>query len=205
MQLIRILIDVNHRMGVPVEKTEQHRNHYNKETIAGSELWIDGLLCAFEYVKGQTKPIMSKSNTKNQSKSTHPANYHNMKMQDGYVSEPSITHSNSALKLDGSHWVPIGWGRISELVQTVQINDDWTSQQFNFSDDEDERTIADLAAPYWERPAGPVWWCHVSADHPHINEWLSNAAWLHPAISIALRDESRLISERMKHLLYEVH
>ncbi|GAA0156869.1 transporter [Lithospermum erythrorhizon] len=28
--------------------------------------------------------------------------------------------------------------------------------------------------------------------------------WLHPAISIALKDESRLISDRMRHLLYEV-
>lgn len=33
---------------------------------------------------------------------------------------------------------------------------------------------------------------------------MSNAQWLHPAISVALRDESKLISDRMKHLLYEV-
>ncbi|XP_057949920.1 uncharacterized protein LOC131144952 [Malania oleifera] len=101
------------------------------------------------------------------------------------------------------HWVPIGWARISELVQLVQINSGWASQQFEFMD-EDDLTVADLAAPYWERPEGPTWWCHVSASHQFISTWLQNAQWLHPAISVALRDESRLISERMKYLLYEV-
>lgn len=107
-------------------------------------------------------------------------------------------------RFDESHWVPIGWARIYELVQTVQVNGEWVSQQFDFLDDEDDRTIADLASPYWEKPAGPVWWCHVAAGHQFIDSWFNNAQWLHPAISIALRDESRLISERMKHLLYEV-
>lgn len=198
-------------------KVEQSKNHYSKESMAGSELWTDGLLCAFEYVKGQRKTVGSKSNVKNRSTkhhSTHQANSHNMKKQDdGYSSEPTylvdsrvddIGHAHKVLKLDGNHWVPIGWDRISELIETVRINADWTSQQFDFMDDDDDRTIADLAAPYWERPAGPVWWCHVAAEHPHISTWLNNASWLHPAISIALRDESRLISERMKHLLYEV-
>ncbi|KAH7844783.1 hypothetical protein Vadar_031617 [Vaccinium darrowii] len=40
--------------------------------------------------------------------------------------------------------------------------------------------------------------------HPFIDTWLRHAQWLHHAISIALRDESWLISDRMKHLLYEV-
>nr|XP_043624358.1 zinc transport protein ZntB-like [Erigeron canadensis]XP_043624359.1 zinc transport protein ZntB-like [Erigeron canadensis] len=196
---------------MPGEKAEQSKNHYSKEAMAGSELWTDGLICAFEYVKGESRSVKSKPKAKPHS--TRRANSHDMKKQDdGYLSEPTniaeskgddISHAH-ILKLDGSHWVPIGWARISELVETVQINADWTSHEFNFMDDEDDRTIADLAAPYWERPAGPVWWCHVAADHPHISTWLNNASWLHPAISIALRDESRLISERMKHLLYEV-
>ena len=71
-------------------------------------------------------------------------------------------------------------------------------------DDEADLTVADLAAPYWEHPAGPIWWFHVCAGHPSIQAWLSNAQWLHPAVSLALKDESRLISERMKRLLYEV-
>ncbi|KAJ0960242.1 hypothetical protein J5N97_001917 [Dioscorea zingiberensis] len=65
------------------------------------------------------------------------------------------------------HWVPIGWARISEIVQTVQPDASWDSQQFVI-DDEDDFTVADLAAPYWERPVGPVWWCHVSAGHPQL-------------------------------------
>jgi hypothetical protein len=71
--------------------------------------------------------------------------------------------------------------------------------------DEDEATVAELAAPYWERPlAGPTWWCHLDATHHGIASWLRNAHWLHPAVSLALRDESKLISERMKHIFYEV-
>jgi len=86
----------------------------------------------------------------------------------------------------------------------VQVDTDLVLQQFESIDDESDLTVADLAAPYWERPAGPIWWCHVSAFHPSIQAWLSKAEFLHPAVSLALRDESRLISERMKHLLYEV-
>ncbi|KAJ6430503.1 hypothetical protein OIU84_021829 [Salix udensis] len=39
----------------------------------------------------------------------------------------------------------------------------------------------DLVAPYWERPAGPTWWCHVAAGHTSVQAWLNNAKWLHPA------------------------
>ncbi|GKB15629.1 retrotransposon protein, partial [Tanacetum coccineum] len=72
-----------------------------------------------------------------------------------------------------------------------------------FESDDNEVTVADIAVPYRERPVGPTWWCHVEAGHLMVHSWLSNSKWLHPAISIALRDESKLISERMKHLLYE--
>lgn len=107
-------------------------------------------------------------------------------------------------KYPGSYWKPIGWSRISELVQTVQVDTGWASQPIEFADSEDDVSVAEIAAPYWERPVGPTWWCHVIAGHPSITAWLSNAQWLHPAISTALRDESKLISERMKHLFYEV-
>ncbi|KAF0898531.1 hypothetical protein E2562_008125 [Oryza meyeriana var. granulata] len=70
--------------------------------------------------------------------------------------------------------------------------------------DQCDITVADVAAPYWQRPAGPTWWCHVMAGHPAVDAWLATARWLHPAICVALRDESMLISEKMKHLLYEV-
>ncbi|KAK1425368.1 hypothetical protein QVD17_20719 [Tagetes erecta] len=191
---------------MPDQKGEHYKNHY-KEGMLGSELWTDGLLCAFEYVKGQRRSVSSKSNIKHHL--IRQANSHNIKKEEGgYSSDPTnLTESrsdNTIGKLDASHWIPIGWARISELIESVKIHADWTSQQFDFVDDDNDLTIADLAAPYWERAAGPVWWCHVAAGHSHISSWLNNASWLHPAISIALRDESRLISERMKHLLYEV-
>lgn len=104
-----------------------------------------------------------------------------------------------------SYWMPIGWARISELVKTVQVDAGWALRPVDVIGYKDDVPVADLAAPYWERPAGPTWWCHVDAGNPFISSWLNNAQWLHPAINLALRDESKLISERMKHLLYEVN
>ncbi|XP_028751906.1 uncharacterized protein LOC114711654 [Neltuma alba] len=108
-------------------------------------------------------------------------------------------------RLPRSYWRPIGWARISELIQTVQVETEWASSESRgFSDEETDVTAADVATPCWERPVGPTWWCHVDAGHPFIRAWLSSAQWLHPAISIALREENKLISERMRYLLYEV-
>lgn len=209
--------------------------------MPGSELWTNGLICAFEFVRGHRKSARPKShsrilssprvdveNLKKQKPANggteHPPTLRNITKTSAESASfaefgPPGAHldenagrlnsqlesNGSAQKIEGSHWVPIGWTRISELVQTVQVDGGWSTQQLELIDDEDDFTVADLAAPYWERQAGPVWWCHVSAGHPSIDAWLSSAQWLHPAISIALRDESRLISDRMKHLLYEVH
>jgi len=107
--------------------------------------------------------------------------------------------SKQALK-----WVPIGWSRIAELVLRVQSDSSWENEVMEMSDSEDDYTVADLAAPYWQHPVGPTWWCHVTAGHPSIDAWLNSAHWMHPAIRTALRDESKLISDRMKYLLYEV-
>ncbi|KAL4557447.1 hypothetical protein LXL04_035624 [Taraxacum kok-saghyz] len=104
----------------------------------------------------------------------------------------------------GNHWIPIGWSRISQLVESIQVNNNWETQNTEFTFSDDEVTVADIAVPYREQAVGPTWWCHVDAGHPSVKSWLTNSKWLHPAISIALRDESKLISERMKHLLYEV-
>lgn len=73
-------------------------------------------------------------------------------------------------KYPGSYWKPIGWSRISELVQTVQVDTGWASQPIEFADSEDDVSVAEIAAPYWERPVGPTWWCHVIAGHPSITD-----------------------------------
>ncbi|KAK1298521.1 hypothetical protein QJS10_CPB14g00540 [Acorus calamus] len=220
-----------------MKKKESHRSHFDKGA-PHSELWTDGLICAFEFVKGCKKsspsrpclkghhlhqnigldpkkqvPLPGMVNSSNQTM-TRDDSSNSMSLielsEATSVSEADrITHkfldgAQVMEKCSDNHWVPIGWARISELVQTVQVDADWTSRAVEFNDDEDDVTVADLATPYWERPAGPTWWCHVVPGHQPIDSWLSNAQWLHPAISIALRDENRLISERMKHLLYEV-
>ncbi|XP_062094425.1 uncharacterized protein LOC133800475 isoform X2 [Humulus lupulus] len=226
-----------------MKKPESHRTYPSRDTntVPGNELWTDGLICAFEFIRGQNKSTNSKPGSKtphrqhinvdNQSRVRVPSNGiaetsipkldRNKVVEAASVTEQranviasfdddkgSPVHQlgqlQSSERYDGSHWVPIGWGRIFELVQTVQVDDGWATQLLDSMDDEYNFTVAELAAPYWERPAGPVWWCHVSAGHPSIDGWLGNAQWLHPAISLALRDESKLISDKMKHLLYEV-
>ncbi|XP_017615288.1 uncharacterized protein LOC108460343 [Gossypium arboreum] len=206
---------------------EKHKHVPSRDVLAGTDLWTDGLICAFEFIRGHKKPM----NTRYGYRVQVPANklteassrgldeqkvmessfglesrdrvavsldeYNN-----GHSLQPSRFHTTE--RFDGSYWAPIGWERISDLVKNVQVNGSWDSQQFEWIDNEDDLTVADLAAPYWERPAGPIWWCHLAAGNPTVVSWLNNAQWLHPAVSLALRDESKLISERMKHLLYEV-
>ncbi|PIN13817.1 hypothetical protein CDL12_13545 [Handroanthus impetiginosus] len=219
------------------QKLDNHRGHCNKDVMPGGQLWTDGLICAFEFVRGHKKSAVSKSFPDMQSSQANDAKVKKQMNSDGGTeptsqrlnggshleSAPLIelgSHQAAPLHIDGqnsqlhsfqsigrcegSRWTPIGWARIAELVQTVQVDAEWSSQQFEFLDDEDDLTVADVAAPYWERPAGPIWWCHLAAGHPTVEAWLNSAQWLHPAIRTALRDESRLISDRMKHLLYEV-
>lgn len=203
----------------------------NSDIILGGELWTDGLICAFEFVRVRKKTIWPKSGSievsKKQTPGSIPGNslptqvYENNFLDSSPTKEPGAsemdTLDGNSYKQDyhlrcsqvrerspGSYWVPIGWARITELVQIVQVDAGWASQPAELTEDEDDVTVADVAAPYWEQPKGPTWWCHVMAGHPFVDTWLSNAQWLHPAISVALRDESKLISERMKHLLYEV-
>lgn len=225
-------------LGNQMKKPENYRSRLGRDDIPVSDLWTDGLICAFEYVRVHRKPFGSKfgleipptqqldsqkpkkkvpkfgvteaSETINAKKSLQSAPLvelgtdHNAS-DDHIDCQACQSHQFHGMEnVEESHWVPIGWDRISELVQRVQVDTSWASQQLEVTGIEDDFTVADLAAPYWERPAGPVWWCHVAAGHRFIDEWLNKAQWLHPAISIALRDESRLISERMKHLLYEV-
>ncbi|KAJ7968866.1 Magnesium transporter CorA-like family protein [Quillaja saponaria] len=195
-------------LGNKKKKPESHKNYSSRDGIPGSDIWTDGLICAFEFIRGRRKSMIpytqqmdaeyAQDVAANGLTETSSARLNRNKLSD--ASSPKDLKSSELPKFDddkeslikqsgqfqaterseGSHWVPIGWARISELVQTTQVDAGWAS---HFVDAEDDFTVAELAAPYWEHPAGPIWWCHVSA---------------------ALRDESQLISERMKHLLYEV-
>lgn len=206
--------------------------HHSQRDATPTDLWTDGLICGFEYVQARRKVHKLKPSSKFLSTRQLESDYSQKKafpyvevdarcQNDTYYPESTSpldfganhvasfddhvdNHAYGTDQLHESRWVPIGWTRISELVQEVQVDTGWTSQHLEIMGSEEDVTVAELAAPYWERPAGPVWWCHVDASHQNIISWLSNAQWLHPAISIALRDESRLISERMKYLLYEV-
>lgn len=171
-----------------MKKQDNHQSNSNRDVTLENDLWTHGLICAFEFVRGckqiQTTQIGFGKNDCDPDHRSGP-----------FHAKEGVSRSC---------WAPIGWSRITELVQTVQVDDGWALQPMD-SDEEDGAAVADVAAPYHEQPVGPIWWCHVAAGHPFIHSWLSTAKWLHPAISIALRDESRLISERMKHLFYEVN
>ncbi|KAJ0111409.1 hypothetical protein Patl1_01452 [Pistacia atlantica] len=202
---------------------ENHKNHLSRDVVLGADLWTDGLICAFEFVRGRRKMVQPKNESSQSSgltNSSSPKVAHHLSksspvLQSGVTVKEKLDEHNHnedlhSENLSGreenlprSYWIPIGWARISQLVQTVQVDSGWASQPIDFTDEEEDGTFTDVATPYWERKVGPTWWCHVDADHPHINEWLSNAQWLHPAICTALRDENKLKSERMKHLLYE--
>ncbi|CAN7138213.1 unnamed protein product [Brassica rapa subsp. narinosa] len=156
-------------------------------------LWTDGLICAFEFHQGRRKT--TKFDTRS---ALHrgDALYTLTKKQECKGEEEE--HSRS-------YWRAIGWDRLSELVRTVKVDGEWSVQNVDVDHEDDDTTVAELAAPYWDRPlAGPTWWCHVDASHQGVSLWLRYAQWLHPAVSVALRDESKLISERMKHIFYEV-
>lgn len=220
------------KMNNGMKNRENHKQQLSRDVMLGSELWTDGLLCAFEFVCGQRKtngaratehygarvpkkPPLYKYGASNVSpqdvdkdhfiepRYTTESAYVDIKNADGQSYQQEYPYQSQE-RSPGNYWIPIGWSRISELLQTVHIDSGWASQPVDLSDEEDDVTVADVAAPYWQSPVGPTWWCHVAAGQPSINAWLSNAQWLHPAISIALQDESKLISERMKHLLYEV-
>jgi hypothetical protein len=127
-----------------------------------------------------------------------------LKKDEARAARARLEHQPSEKKSQSSQWVPIGWQRLQELFQGLQNDTEWPMEE-GFSDcDDAELSVADVAHPYWERRAGPTFWCHVDARHPRIQHFFLNAQWLHPAVSVALRDEKRLISDRMKHLLYEV-
>ncbi|KAJ0577144.1 hypothetical protein HanRHA438_Chr05g0225551 [Helianthus annuus] len=174
-----------------MKKFNNQKHQAGKDATVDCAMWTDGLICAFE--------------AKRSHKKCRPQDIIGWKKQ-GFktgidnLDEPRVNDNIYTT----NYWVPIGWSRINQLVETIQVDGCWEAQHTEFQISDNEVTVADIAAPYWERPGGPTWWCHVDAGHPSVTMWLSNSKWLHPAISIALRDESKLISERMKHLLYEV-
>ncbi|GMY05802.1 Mg2+ transporter protein, Zinc transport protein [Fagus crenata] len=180
-------------------------------------LWTDGLICAFEFIRGHKKSISSRmmhmpalhaassSPRLDGNKLLESSSFNDLRSNEiSSFDDNKYSQFHGLERHDGSHLVPIGWARISKLVQNLQMDANLTLHHFESMDDEADLTIADLAAPYWEHLAGPIWWCHVYAGHPSIQAWLSSAQWLHPTVSLALKDESRMISERMRHLLYEV-
>ncbi|KAF7815719.1 Two-pore potassium channel 3 [Senna tora] len=196
-----------------MKKQDIQKIHPSWDKIQGGELWNNGLICAFEFIPGSRK-MKSTDAVKEVAKrnnSRYCSNESSLPVESGVGHLDAIDgqddESRHILGREGlprNYWRPIGWARISELVQTVHTDADWASQLLDFSEDESDVTIAEVTTPYWERPVGPTWWCHVDAGHPFISAWLSSAQWLHPAIRIALQEESKLISERMKYLLYEV-
>ncbi|XP_022752248.1 uncharacterized protein LOC111300967 [Durio zibethinus] len=174
VQLNKIGNDCSVSISNKMKRQGYQMNHHNRNDATGGDLWTDGLICAFEFVQGQRKTVQQKSGAK----SPHS------QLKIHYIKKNCSRNLNPREEIPRTSWKPIVWDRISELVQIIQVDDGWGSQPIELSENEDDVTTADLAAPYWERPVGPTWWCHVAADHPSINAWLRNAHRMHPAISV---------------------
>ncbi|RDX63336.1 Two-pore potassium channel 3, partial [Mucuna pruriens] len=193
-----------------MKKQEDHKIHsFTRDNMQGGELWIHGLICAFEFVRGRgpnkKKGFRSQGNQVQRDSLERSENSLHESHGDGDLGEqdyqPMPPHLYCKEGHPRSYWRPIGWDRICELVLAVHGGD---AQPFDFTDDETDVPVADVVTPYWERPVGSIWWCHLDAADPFVTTWFGSTRWLHPAICIALQEESRLISDRMKHLLYEV-
>ncbi|RVW47381.1 hypothetical protein CK203_090341 [Vitis vinifera] len=199
-------------MSNKMKNPENQTNSNGRDATPGSDLWTDGLICAFEYVTSHRRISRSKYGSKIQS--VQQIEGENMKKQvpENKVSRASAqnlirkhrSESASLVELEpdhvasldnhidhqfyqsdryhmterssGSHWVPIGWARISELVQTVRVDAGWALQQFEVTDDEDERSAADLAAPYWSSLQdlyGGAMWLQVTGLLTHGSAMLN--------------------------------
>lgn len=189
-----------------MKKHDYQKNHRNRNEAIGGDIWKDGLISGFEYVKGQRKTVQQKSDAKFWSKQYAPkeasrkrsngnepdiyfaenVNSNNLaksppliesalRVKDAVNENKFSRNLNNGEEFPRNCWKPIGWDRVSELVRTLQVDDGWASQPIELTENEDDVTVTDLATPYWERAVGPTWWCHVAADHPSINAWLSNA------------------------------
>ncbi|KAL3677815.1 hypothetical protein R1sor_020771 [Riccia sorocarpa] len=243
-----------------MEKNQRHRiprsasspdiqKSYLTKTQTATEMWVDGLILAYELIpapknrikvggkfgqkSGPMRGNFSAEITLDEPKAAPDAQIadESWKQKKSPLPDSSVEEDGGAVeeekgeearsvgsrgeereewkKKQHDKWVPIGWERIGELCQLAQSNiisgkADEMMLNETCSEDCENLTVADQAAPYWQKPVGPTWWCHVDPCHPHINSWLMEAQWLHPAISAALLNESRLISDRMKHLYYEV-
>ncbi|TKY57219.1 metal ion transmembrane transporter [Spatholobus suberectus] len=206
--LVPLLVNEGYSASLSSEmkQEENHKTHSStRDNMQGGELWTDGLICAFEFMSGRVakkKGFQDKQSDDCLGRSgncLHESHGDALGEQD-YQPVAVAPHFYCKEGVPRSYWRPIGWDRISELFQAVHGGD---AQPFDFTDDESDVPVADVATPYWERPVGPTWWCHLDAANPFVTAWFGSSRWLHPAISITLQEESRLISDRMKHLLYE--
>lgn len=149
-----------------MKKQVNHRSNSCREVTLGADLWTDGLICAFEFVrvhqKVQTAQKVAREVVKKQPSShdqnsiknnlcetSHDQNspspqaisgrslcepISGMESRDGDNGMLDDHNSNQDYHSGYFHgreslprcfWMPIGWFRISELVQTVKVDDGW--------------------------------------------------------------------------------
>ncbi|KAL4396860.1 hypothetical protein HN51_001324 [Arachis hypogaea] len=148
------------RSSVKNQKSESNSTYNTGESNPGNNLWTDGLICAFEFVQGRKKPIKHKSPLKISDKLN--LDVYQCKRSG---SSDGLTHAASGRpdKDNLSHHSCVNSLRDSSRDasdndrEPVQVDADWAYHQIVIEDQEDELTVADLAAPYWEYPAGPIW------------------------------------------------
>uniref|UniRef100_A0ACD5VZ57 Uncharacterized protein n=3 Tax=Avena sativa TaxID=4498 RepID=A0ACD5VZ57_AVESA len=187
-----------------------------KEASPLPELWTGGLVCAFEFVRGHgfaSPPNLSRNNSSQYPKDLSAMDPKKLPviqlgnvpscLEDGEEPRPQCKHHGKASPAE-SYWAPIGWSRIGELVEMVEGDyAAWDGQGMSgLMDGVDDGqccdiTVADVATPYWQRPAGPTWWCHVTAGHPAVDAWLADARlWRKYVFGAADEIELKFVNRR---------
>lgn len=116
-----------------------HTDHFTLQ----NDLWTDGLICAFEFVGAGCKKLVQTSTAQFSTKDQDLESGVNVMFGDKDCTFHGKFCKELGVQRRGCCWVPIGWTRISELVQTVQVADVWP-QQAKDSDEEDCVAVADV-------------------------------------------------------------
>lgn len=132
-----------------MKKPETQKIHLSRDSLLGGDLWTDGLICAFEFVRGHKKMVKSKPGSKVEPSLTPKVNGFSLSKsspviesaimikdkfdEHDFSEDCHVGHLNGRENfLPRSYWIPIGWDRISQLVQSVQIDAGWNEQPFDF-------------------------------------------------------------------------
>jgi len=107
-----------------MKKPDSHKNHSNKDDQLRNDLWTDGLICAFEFIRGRKKPISSRSGSKIPSTEHIDGEYSMMHVPEhgqAEVSSPSLD-KNKLIDLSSNETSSFDNYKYSQMHQSSQFH-----------------------------------------------------------------------------------